>query len=73
MFIEERKKLGLKSDEFNKKVEDLKTMLAGNNGNANSNYFVYKWALWIRRGFGVPRCSNYNESLRGVINRAFGQ
>ncbi len=72
-YVEERKELGILSEEFNKKVDDLMIMLNGDNADPKSNYFVHKWSLWIRRDFNVARCSNHNESLHGVLNDALGQ
>lgn len=34
-----------------------------------SNYFMPKWANWIRREDHVPRCSNHCEGFHGNINK----
>ena len=68
-YIEEKKKQNNFDHECQRKVEDLRIMLDGENGDPNSNYFIFKWALWIRKDYSVGRCSNHNESLHGVINR----
>lgn len=68
-YVDEKKKQNTYSKECQQKVEDLNTMLKGDQGDPNSNYFIYRWALWIRRGYSVARCSNHNESLHGAINK----
>lgn len=51
-----------------KKIEDLKTMLALDQGDSESNYYYTKWALWYRKEFHVGRCSNHNEAFHSVLN-----
>lgn len=33
-----------------------------------SNYYMPKWANWLRRDFHIPRCTNHAEGFHGNIN-----
>lgn len=51
-----------------KKIEKLKIMLSGLKGKFDSNYFIYKWARWVRADYNVARCTNHTEGAHGNIN-----
>lgn len=34
----------------------------------NSNYYIYRWAIWVRKFNHIPRCSNHSEGTHGNIN-----
>ena len=51
-----------------KKIEKLKIMLSGLKGKFDSNYFIYKWARWVRADYNVARCTNHAEGAHGNIN-----
>lgn len=66
--------IGLDDDS---KINDLKIMLLlpedvqkieNSEKIINSNYFIEKWANWIRRDNHVPRCSNHCEGFHSNIN-----
>ena len=50
------------------KINNIKIMISGINANSNSNYFVYKWAQWLRTDYHVGRCTNHAEGAHGNIN-----
>ena len=68
-YKEERKKLNTFTLDLQNKIRDLETMISGDAGDINSNYFYIRWALWIRRDQHVGSCSNHNESLHAFINQ----
>ena len=35
-----------------------------------SNYYLHRWAIWIRKVKHIPRCSNHIEGSHGNINQA---
>ena len=43
------------------KIRDLKIMISGVESDSSSNYYVFKWAQWIRADHHVGRCSNHAE------------
>lgn len=71
-YINEKKKMKIKDDKFDLKVEDLQEMLKGEKGDPKSHFFINKWAKWIRRQYHVSTCSNHIEAMHGVINRSLG-
>lgn len=54
------------------KLDDLKVMLLGADGDKKSKYYFENWALWIRREKNVAKCSNHAEALHSVINKNLG-
>lgn len=68
-YKEERRKQKTYTTEFASKVKDLETMISGDNGDMQSNYFYIRWALWIRSDHHAGTCSNHNESLHAFINK----
>lgn len=50
------------------KINNIKIMISGTNANSNSNYYVYKWAQWLRTDYHVGRCTNHAEGAHGNIN-----
>ena len=40
-----------------------------NNKIYESLYFMLKLAIWYRRNFHIPRCSNHSEGAHGNINQ----
>ena len=68
-FYEKFKSLYSNIDENTEKnIKKLKIMIAGVNGDSSSNYYVYKWARWLRADFHMNRCSNHAEGTHGNIN-----
>lgn len=53
-----------------KKIQNLKIMISGVDGDSSSNYYVFKWAQWIRADHHVGRCSNHAEGAHGNINNS---
>ena len=48
-------------------------MLSGLNGKEDSNYYIYKWARWLRADFHMGRCSNHAEGAHGNINESINR
>ena len=56
-----------------KKIDKLKIMLSGLNGKEESNYYIFKWARWLRADFHMGRCSNHAEGAHGNINESINR
>lgn len=69
-FEKERSKIGPINKDLQLKIDEIRIMASFEDGDHNSDYYYQRWALWIRRGHHVGRCSNHNEALHGVINRS---
>ena len=50
-YIAEKIKIGNITSDFDLKVDDLRVMLNGYEGDPNSNYYIENWALWVRRDY----------------------
>ena len=49
-------------------------MISGYNAKyENSNYYIYKWARWLRADYHVARCFNHAEGAHGNINDSMKQ
>lgn len=74
-FILKKKKVSKINDKVQKKINNLMIMLSDPNDPEvdeekikNSNYFLGKWANWLRREKHICRCSNHSEGAHGNIN-----
>lgn len=79
VFINKRVELmGKINDKLQEKIDDLVIMLTlpsdpeiDINKIQNSNYYINKWANWIRRDKHIGRCTNHCEGSHANINGSF--
>lgn len=69
---------GVINDKLQEKIDDLIIMLTlpsdpdvDINKIQNSNYFINKWANWLRRDKHIGRCTNHCEGSHANINSSF--
>ena len=56
-------------EDTQKNIDKLKIMISGYDPkNETSNYYIYKWARWLRADYHVARCSDHAEGAHGNIN-----
>lgn len=79
-YIEKMKSMDSIDEKVQTKIQNLQIMLYDPNSKDNqmqfssqvlksSNYYIKRWAIWLRREKHIPRCSNHAEGSHGNINQ----
>ena len=50
------------------KINNIRIMLSGFQGNPESDYYIFRWARWLRSDYHMSTCSNHSEGAHGNIN-----
>lgn len=45
-------------------------MLSVLNAESNSNYYLFRWAQWLRIDYHMEICSNHSEGAHGNIKES---